>query len=64
MHDPNKTKRKVLLKSLSEYILKQLFFSISVNSEAGKINILFCRYSLRFQRIIFNYYISQLVRAL
>ena len=41
---------KMLLRSLPVYILKQLFFSISVNS--GRI---FCHYSRRFQRIIVNY---------
>ena len=40
----------MLLRSLPVYILKQLFFSISVNS--GRI---FCHYSPRFQRIIVNY---------
>ena len=57
---------KMLLRSLSVYILKQLlFFSISVNS--GRIpiylaalrlgKIIFCHYSPRFQRIIVNYVI-------
>ena len=41
---------KMLLRSLPVYILKQLFFSISVNS--GRI---LCHYSPRFQRIIVNY---------
>ena len=44
------------------YILKQLFFSISVNSGFGNIYLaalaarqIFCHYSPRFQRIIVNY---------
>ena len=41
---------KMLLRSLPVYILKQLFFSISVTS--GRI---FCHYSPRFQRIIVKY---------
>ena len=41
---------KMLLRSFPVYILKQLFFSISVNS--GRI---FCHYSPRFQRIIVKY---------
>ena len=50
---------KMLLRSLPVYILKQLFFSISVNS--GRIlprrfaaRYIFCHYSPRFQRIIVN----------
>ena len=45
------------------YILKQLFFSISVNSGFGNIYLaafaarqIFCHYSPRFQRIIVNYF--------
>ena len=44
------------------YILKQLFFSISVNSGFGNIYLaafaarqIFCHYSPRFQRIIVKY---------
>ena len=48
---------KMLLRSLSVYILKQLFFSIQVNS--GRIFTsplrIFCHYSPQFQRIIIDY---------
>ena len=50
---------KMLLRSLPAYILKQLFFSISVNS--GRI---FCHYSPRFQRIIVNYFEFWLVHCI
>ena len=51
----------ILLSSLRVYILKQLFFSISVNSGFGNIYLaafaarqIFGHYSPRFQRIIVN----------
>jgi len=57
---------KILLRSLPVYILKQLFFSISVNS--GRIftsplrgSVISCHYSPRFQRIIVKYYTLQLL---
>ena len=57
----------ILLRSLRAYILKQLFFSISVNSGFGNIYLaafaarqIFSHYSPRFQRIIVKYlYILQ-----
>ena len=49
----------ILLRSLRVYILKQLFFSISVNSGFGNIYLaafaarqIFIHYSPRFQRVI------------
>ena len=52
----------ILLRSLRVYILKQLFFLISVNSGFGNIYLaafaawqIFCHYSPRFQRIIVKY---------
>ena len=50
---------KILWRSLSTYILKQLFFSISVNSDriftSQRLSKYFCHYSPQFQRIIVNY---------
>ena len=46
---------KMLLRSLPVYILKQLFFSISVNSGWIFTSPLRGHYSPRFQRIIVNY---------
>ena len=47
----------ILLRSLRVYILKQLFFSISVNSGFRNIYLaaIFSHYSPRFQRIIVKY---------